>query len=305
MAIFVMVTIQGCFFVESEKGEPIKPTQVPTSVVVILPVATAADKHSVSPSPSPTPIYTAVPIPTVTPVKIREIFKSEIEVKTLQEKTFDSVSKIDSFKYTLEGMAQVDAGGILIGVPLSASGAVTSSAALSKFEANLLGIGLYVESAKLGDKIYTRESSLEEWKDSQNLGIGHISDNFLKAVADSFLKVDVSGSNILTGEEKITFSFNESGTVGSVTPLFELIATEEDARRFSPEKWEVKLEVDSDDYEISKIISEFSLSNGGQFLSEVFGMEGLSEVGSTDVALLIKFSQIGEDFSIVIPQSLR
>ena len=31
-------------------------------------------------------------------------------------------------------------------------------------------------------------------------------------------------------------------------------------------------------------------------------MEGLSEVGSTDVALLIKFSQIGEDFSIVIPQ---
>ena len=80
---------------ESEKGEPIKPTQVPTSVVVILPVATAADKHSVSPSPSPTPIYTAVPIPTVTPVKIREIFKSEIEVKTLQEKTFDSVSKID------------------------------------------------------------------------------------------------------------------------------------------------------------------------------------------------------------------
>ena len=51
MAIFVMVTIQGCFFVESEKGEPIKPTQMPTSVVVILPVATAADKHSVSPSP--------------------------------------------------------------------------------------------------------------------------------------------------------------------------------------------------------------------------------------------------------------
>ena len=90
--------------------------------------------------------------------------------------------------------------------------------------------------------------------------------------------------------------------MGSVTPLFELIATEEDARRFSPEKWEVKLEVDSDDYEISKIISEFSLSNGGQFLSEVFGMEGLSEVGSTDVALLIKFSQIGEDFSIVMPQ---
>lgn len=273
--------------------------------MVILPVATAADKHSVTPSPSPTSIYTAVPIPPVTPVKIREIVKPEVEDKTLQEKTFDSLSKIDSFKYILEGIARVDAGGILVGVPLSASGAVTSSASLSKFEANLLGIGLYVESVKLGDNIYTRESSLEEWKDSQNLGIGHISDNFLKAVGDSFLKVDVSGSDILTTQEKITFSFNESGPVGSVTPLFELIATEEEAQRFSPEKWKVKLEVDSDNYEISKIISEFSLSNGGQFLSEVFGMEGLSEVGSTDVELLIKFSQVGEDFSIVIPQLAR
>ena len=302
MAIFVMVTIQGCFFVESEKGEPIKPTRVPTSVVVILPVATAADKHSVSPSPSPTPIYTAVPIPTVTPVKIREIFKSEIEVKTLQEKTFDSVSKIDSFKYTLEGMAQVDAGGILIGVPLSASGAVTSSASISKFEANLLGIGLYVESAKTGDNIYTRGSSLEEWKDSRKLGVGHISDDFLKSVGDSFLKPHLSGSDILTAQEKIIFLFNDDGPVGSVTPLFELIAAEEEVRRFTPEKWKVNLEVDSDNYEISKIISEFSLSNGGQFLSEVFGMEGLSGVGSTDVELVIKFSHIGEDFSIVIPQ---
>ena len=98
------------------------------------------------------------------------------------------------------------------------------------------------------------------------------------------------------------FLFNDDGPVGSVTPLFELIAAEEEVRRFTPEKWKVNLEVDSDNYEISKIISEFSLSNGGQFLSEVFGMEGLSGVGSTDVELMIKFNQIGEDFSIVIPQ---
>ena len=55
----------------------------------------------------------------------------------------------------------------------------------------------------------------------------------------------------------------------------------------------------------TKITSEFSLSNGGQFLSEVFGMEGLSGVGSTDVELVIRFSQVGEDFSIVIPQPAR
>jgi hypothetical protein len=127
----------------------------------------------------------------------------------------------------------------------------------------------------------------------------------LKAVGDSFLKSDLSGRDILTTQGKITFLFNDSGPIGSVTPLFELIATEEEARRFSPEKWEVILEVDSDNYEISKITSEFSLSNGGQFLSEVFGMEGLSGVGSTDVELVIRFSQVGEDFSIVIPQPAR
>ena len=287
---------------ESEEAEPITPTQEPTFVVVIVPVAAAENKHSVVLSPSPISIATSVPIPTVTPVNIREILKPEVEDKTLQEKTLDSISKVNSFKYILEGIARVDAGGILVGVPLSASGAVTSSASISKFEANLLGIGLYVESAKSGDNIYTRESSLEEWKDSQNLAIGHISDDFLKSVGDSFLKSDLSGRDILTTQEKITFLFSDSGPVGSVTPLFELIATEEEARRFSPEKWKVNLEVDSDSYEISKIISEFSLSNGGQFLSEVFGMEGLSGVGSTDVELVIKFSQIGEDFSIVIPQ---
>lgn len=302
MCILVILIIPGCFLVESEEAEPITPTQEPTSVVVIVPVAAAENKHSVVLSPSPIPIATSVPIPIVTPVNIREILKPEVEDKTLQEKTLDSISKVNSFKYILEGIARVDAGGILVGVPLSASGAVTSSASISKFEANLLGIGLYVESAKSGDNIYTRESSLEEWKDSQNLAIGHIADDFLKSVGDSFLKSDLSGRDILTTQEKITFLFSDSGPVGSVTPLFELIATEEEARRFSPEKWKVNLEVDSDNYEISKIISEFSLSNGGQFLSEVFGMEGLSGVGSTDVELVIKFSQIGEDFSIVIPQ---
>jgi hypothetical protein len=306
MCILVILTIPGCFLVESEEAEPITPIQEPTSIVVIAPAAAAEEnKHSVALSPSPISIATSVPIPTVTPVNIKEILKPEVEDKTLQEKTLDSVSKINSFKYILEGIARVDAGGILIGVPLSASGAVTSFASLSKFEANLLGIGLYVESAKSGDNIYTRESSLQEWEDSQNLGIGHISDDFLKAVGDSFLKSDLSGRDILTTQGKITFLFNDSGPIGSVTPLFELIATEEEARRFSPEKWEVILEVDSDNYEISKITSEFSLSNGGQFLSEVFGMEGLSGVGSTDVELVIRFSQVGEDFSIVIPQPAR
>ena len=302
MCILVILTIPGCFLGESEEAEPITPTQEPTSIVVIVPVAAAENKHSVALSPSPISIATFVPIPTVTPVNIREILKPEVEDKTLQEKTLDSVFKVNSFKYILEGIARVDAGGILVEVPLSASGAVTSSASISKFEANLLGIGLYVESAKTGDNIYTRESSLEEWKDSRTLGIGHISDDFLKAVGASFLKSHLSGSHILTTQEKVIFLFNDDGPVGSVTPLFELIATEEEARRFSPEKWKVNLEVDSDNYEISKIISEFSLSNGGQFLSEVFGMEGLSGVGSTDVELMIKFNQIGEDFSIVIPQ---
>lgn len=288
--------------IESEEKEPIKPTLEPTSVVVIVPDATPENKQSILQAPSAIPISTSIPIPTGTPVNIREIFKSEVEDKTLQEKTFESVSKINSFKYILEGIARVDAGGILVGVPLSASGAVTSSASLSKFEANLLGIGLYVESAKTGDNIYTRESSLEEWKDTRKLGIGHISEDFLKAVGHSFLKSHLSESDILTTKEKIIFLFNDDGPVGSVTPLFELIATEEEARTFSPEKWKVNLEVDSDNYEISKIISEFSLSNGGEFLSEVFGMEGLSGVGSTDVELEIRFSQIGEDFSIVIPQ---
>ena len=302
MCIFLMVAIPGCFLIDSEEKEPIIPTQEPTSVVVIVPVATAENKQSLPQAPSPISISTSVPIPTGTPVKIREISKPEVDDKTIQEKTFDAVSKMNSFKYILEGIARVDAGGILVGVPLSASGAVTSSASLSKFEANLLGIGLYVESAKTGDNIYTRESSLEEWKDSPKLGIGHISDDFLKAVGDSFLKSHLSGSDILTTQEKIIFLFNDDGSVGSVTPLFELIAAEEEVRRFTPEKWKVNLEVDSDNYEISKIISEFSLSNGGQFLSEVFGMEGLSGVGSTDVELVIKFSHIGEDFSIVIPQ---
>ena len=302
MCIFLMLTIPGCFLIESEEKEPIKPTLEPTSVVVIVPDATPENKQSILQAPSAIPISTSIPIPTGTPVNIREIFKSEVEDKTLQEKTFESVSKINSFKYILEGIARVDAGGILVGVPLSASGAVTSSASLSKFEANLLGIGLYVESAKTGDNIYTRESSLEEWKDTRKLGIGHISEDFLKAVGHSFLKSHLSESDILTTKEKIIFLFNDDGPVGSVTPLFELIATEEEARTFSPEKWKVNLEVDSDNYEISKIISEFSLSNGGQFLSEVFGMEGLSGVGSTDVELEIRFSQIGEDFSIVIPQ---
>lgn len=302
MGIFLILTIPGCFLIESEEQEPIIPNQEPTFVAVIVPVATAENKQSTLQAPSPIPISTSVPIPTGTPVTIREIFKSEVEDKTLQKKTFEAVSKINSFKYILEGIARVDAGGIQVSVPLSASGAVTSSVSLSKFEANLLGIGLYVESAKTGDDIYTRESSLEEWKDSRKLGIGHISDDFLKAVGDSFLKSHLSGSNILTTQEKTIFLFNDDGPVGSVTPLFELIATEEEARRFSPEKWKVNLEVDSDNYEISKIISEFSLSNGGQFLSEVFGMEGLSGVGNTDVELVIKFSQIGEDFSIVIPQ---
>ena len=302
MCIFLMLTIPGCFLIESEEKEPIKPTLEPTSVVVIVPDATPENKQSILQAPSAIPISTSIPIPTGTPVNIREIFKSEVEDKTLQEKTFESVSKINSFKYILEGIARVDAGGILVGVPLSASGAVTSSASLSKFEANLLGIGLYVESAKTGDNIYTRESSLEEWKDTRKLGIGHISEDFLKAVGHSFLKSHLSESDILTTKEKIIFLFNDDGPVGSVTPLFELIATEEEARTFSPEKWKVNLEVDSDNYEISKIISEFSLSNGGEFLSEVFGMEGLSGVGSTDVELEIRFSQIGEDFSIVIPQ---
>jgi len=302
MCILVILTIPGCFLLESEEAEPITPIQEPTSIVVIAPAAAAENKHPVALSPSPISIATFVPIPTVTPVNIREILKPEVEDKTLQEKTLDSVFKVNSFKYILEGIARVDAGGILVEVPLSASGAVTSSASISKFEANLLGIGLYVESAKTGDNIYTRESSLEEWKDSRTLGIGHISDDFLKAVGASFLKSHLSGSHILTTQEKVIFLFNDDGPVGSVTPLFELIATEEEARRFSPEKWKVNLEVDSDNYEISKIISEFSLSNGGQFLSEVFGMEGLSGVGSTDVELMIKFSQIGEDFSIVIPQ---
>ena len=302
MCIFLMLTITGCFLIESEEKEPIKPTLEPTSVVVIVPDATPENKQSILQAPSAIPISTSIPIPTGTPVNIREIFKSEVEDKTLQEKTFESVSKINSFKYILEGIARVDAGGILVGVPLSASGAVTSSASLSKFEANLLGIGLYVESAKTGDNIYTRESSLEEWKDTRKLGIGHISEDFLKAVGHSFLKSHLSESDILTTKEKIIFLFNDDGPVGSVTPLFELIATEEEARTFSPEKWKVNLEVDSDNYEISKIISEFSLSNGGEFLSEVFGMEGLSGVGNTDVELVIKFSQIGEDFSIVIPQ---
>tara|TARA_B110000263_G_C15311528_1_gene513650 strand:- start:4285 stop:5202 length:918 start_codon:yes stop_codon:yes gene_type:complete len=302
MCILVILTIPGCFLVESEEAEPITPIQEPTSIVVIAPAAAAENKHSVTLSPSPISIATSVPIPTVTPVNIREILKPELEDKTLQEKTLNSVSKVNSFKYILEGIARVDAGGILVEVPLSASGAVTSSASISKFEANLLGIGLYVESAKTGDNIYTRESSLGEWKDSRKLGIGHISDDFLKSVGDSFLKSHLNVSDILTAQEKIIFLFNDDGPVGSVTPLFELIATEEEARRFSPEKWKVNLEVDSDNYEISKIISEFSLSNGGQFLSEVFGMEGLSGVGSTDVELVIKFSQIGENFSIVIPQ---
>ncbi|PZC44092.1 MAG: hypothetical protein DK303_000088 [Chloroflexi bacterium] len=302
MGILVILTIPGCFLVESEEAEPITPTQEPTFVAVIVPVAAAEDKHSVTLGPSPISIATSVPIPTVPPVNIREILKPEVEDKTLQEKTLDSVSKVNSFKYILEGIARVDAGGILVAVPLSATGAVTSSASISKFEANLLGIRLYVESAKSGDNIYTRESSLEEWKDSQNLAIGHISDDFFKAIGDSFLKSDLSGSHILITQEKTTFLFSDSGPVGSVTPLFELIATEEESRRFSPEKWKVNLEVDSDNYEISKIISEFSLSNGGQFLSEVFGMEGLSGVGSTDVELVIRFSQIGEDFPVVIPQ---
>ena len=101
---------------------------------------------------------------------------------------------------------------------------------------------------------------------------------------------------------KIIFLFDDDGSIGSVTPLFELIATQEEALRFSPQTWEVQLEVDFDDYQISKVTSAFSLNNGGLFLSEVFGMEGLSGVGRTDVELLVNFSDIGEDIQVEIPQ---
>ena len=74
----------------------------------------------------------------------------------------------------------------------------------------------------------------------------------------------VSKDDIVVGtdDDNIHMIYDD-GSIGSVTPLFELIATQEEALRFSPETWEVQLEVDLDDYQISKVTSAFSLNNGG------------------------------------------
>ena len=298
-----VLAISGCFFVGKNEVKDVSYDRNPTPEAVFTVVTELVIEDIEIPTATPIPTPARGPISKPTQIPLVETTSAiKIEDKTLQEKVFNSIVGINSFKYALEGVARVDAGGIFVGIPISGSGRVTSPAAASKFEANLLGIGLYVESAKLGDNIYTRESPLEKWRDSENLGIGHISTDFWVAIGESFLRTDLSESNVLTTEEKTFFLFKDSGSIGSVTPLFELIATEKEALRFSPETWEVQLEVDLDDYHISKVTSAFSLSDGGLFLSEVFGMEGLSGIGKTDVELLVNFSDIGEDIQVEIPQ---
>jgi len=301
--LMLVLLISGCFLVGKNEVQDISYDRKPTPEAVFPVVSEIVIKDVELPTVTPVPTATQVPIskPTQIPT-VQAASEIKVEDKTLQEKVFNSIVGINSFKYALEGVARVDAGGIFVGVPISGSGSVTSHTAVSKFEANLLGIGLYVESAKLRDDIYTRESPSEKWRDSENLGIGHIADDFWATIGESFLKTGLSEGNVLATEEKIIFLFNGSGSIGSVTPLFELIATEEEALRFSPEIWEVQLELDLDDYQISKVTSAFSLSNGGLFLSEVFDMEGLSGVGKTDVELLVNFSDIGEDIQVEIPQ---
>ena len=298
-----MLVIPGCFLVGQNEVQDVSYDRKPTPEAVFTVVTELVIEDIEIPTVTPIPTPTQGPNSKPTQIPLGEVTSGiKVEDKTLQEKLFNSIVGINSFKYALEGVARVDAGGSFVGVPISGSGSVTSHTAVSKFEANLLGIGLYVESAKLGDNIYTRESSSEKWRDSEILGIGHISTEFWAAMGESFLRTDLSENNVLTTEEKIIFLFNDSGSIGSVTPLFELIATEEEAMRFSPETWEVQLEVDLDGYNISKVASTFSLSDGGLFLSEVFGMEGLSGVGKTDVEFLVNFSDIGEDIQVEIPQ---
>ena len=305
LCLIVIISITGCFFVDSEKEESPHYIRTQNPEVAAHPVATSnplpitviPDHVTVDPPPISTPVSK----PSFTAIDITDLPETENKTENVQEKTLDSFHRINSFKYILEGVARVDAGGIFVAVPLSGSGAVTSLGSLSKFEANLLGIGLYVESAKIGDEIYIKESPTDKWEVGENLGIGHITNDFWKAVGDSFLKTEVSDFNIQSTEGKITFLFDDSGTAGSVAPLFELIATQEEIQKFSPETWEVKLEVDPISYQMSKIASEFSLRNGGLFLSEVFGMEGLSGVGTTDVEFHISFSRLGEDFDLDLP----
>ena len=301
--LILVLVISGCFLVGKNEVQDVSydGNSTPEVVFTVVPELVMNDIEI----PTVVPVPTATQVPITKPTKV-PIFQTDSEIKvedkTLQEEVFNSIVGVNSFKYSLEGVARVDAGGIFVGVPISGLGSVTSTKAVSIFEANLLGIGLYVESAKLGNNIYTRESPAEKWRDSENLGIGHISNDFWAAIGESFLRTDLGESNILTTEEKIIFLFDDSGSIGSVTPLFELIATQEEALRFSPETWEVQLEVDLDDYQISKVTSAFSLNNGGLFLSEVFGMEGLSGVGRTDVEVLVNFSDIGEDIQVEIPQ---
>ena len=129
LCLIVIISITGCFFVDLEEEESPHYIRTQNAEVAVHPVATSnplpitviPDHVTVNPPPISTPVSK----PSFTAIDITDLPETENKTENVQEKTLDSFHRINSFKYILEGVARVDAGGIFVAVPLSGSGAVT------------------------------------------------------------------------------------------------------------------------------------------------------------------------------------
>ena len=110
------------------------PTSTVTPVSSPTPRPIPTSTFTPTPSPIPTPTFT----PTASPIPVAITPEFALDVADVLASTIESMSNVTTYKYFLEGEAQLDAGGIKITVPLAAEGIVENDNATASFSTGLM-----------------------------------------------------------------------------------------------------------------------------------------------------------------------
>ena len=286
---------------KSEELSPIylqtwDPTSTVTPVSSPTPRPIPTSTFTPTPSPIPTPTFT----PTVSPIPVAITPEFALDVADVLASTIESMSNVTTYKYFLEGEAQLDAGGIKITVPLAAEGIVENDNATASFSTGLMGLSFLFESFQNDDRIFSKDPASEYWVENSNFAVGLISPMFWQERGE--------GSQILS----LPYEIKELSPVGEVELFVSqqvsdlttvgLLGAGEDAHFYEVADVNISIMVDETHHRIGQIYAQFTIIEGGLFASDTLGLPGLSGLGEAEVAVTVSFSEYNLIFDLVVPE---
>jgi hypothetical protein len=167
---------------------------------------------------------------------------------------------------------------------MTGNGVSEGKLANNYFATELFGVVTPTYYAQDGDMIFTRNSEADIWKEFSGTPIGILPIDFWQNIGIKLLDLEFINSN-KNHKDSFTLISNDS----KADSLLEILGVD-DTEHIVLENLNLQIDISKDNFYIDSIKANFIISNGGQFISEVIGFSALSEVGSTEALIEIKFS---------------